>query len=127
MSAWQRWVRFNAVGGLGIVVQLAVITTAIHLAGVHYLVATTVGVAVAIGHNFAWHVWWTWRDRADGALAWRFAQFAGLNGLISLGGNAAVMTLLVGGAGWPIVPSNLLAIVTCGLANYWLTDRVVFA
>jgi putative flippase GtrA len=36
------------------------------------------------------------------------------------------MTLLVGGAGLPPVPANLVAIVVCSVANYWLADRVVF-
>lgn len=125
MSFWRRWLRFNAVGALGIAVQLGVIAVAAEF--VHFLPATILGVATAVAHNFAWHAWWTWSDRADAALARRFLQFAGINGLISIGGNALVMSLLVGGAGWPVVPSNLLAIATCGLANYWFTDRVVFA
>jgi putative flippase GtrA len=55
-----------------------------------------------------------------------FARFVAANGLVSIGGNVAVMTVLVGGAHVPIVPANAVAIALCSLANFWLADRVVF-
>jgi putative flippase GtrA len=48
------------------------------------------------------------------------------NGLVSIGGNLAAMAVLVGGAHVPVVPANVAAIALCGLANFWLADRLVF-
>jgi putative flippase GtrA len=56
-----------------------------------------------------------------------FARFAASNGLVSLAGNLLLMQLLVGTAGLPILAANLLAIGACGLLNFWLADRLVFA
>ena len=58
-----RWLAFNGVGALGVIVQLAVLALLVHGASVHYLVATAIAVEAAVLHNFAWHQRWTWRDR----------------------------------------------------------------
>jgi putative flippase GtrA len=93
-----------------------------------YRIATAAGVVAAVLHNYAWHCRWTWADR-ESAGQRRYgtlARFAVTNGAVSLAGNLVVMTVLVGGAGVPPVPANLVAIVVCSLANYWLADRIVF-
>lgn len=127
MSRLRRFVRFGGVGLGGVVVQLTVITALTHLLHLHYAVATPLAVATAIVHNFAWHRHWTWRDRAgDRSLARTFAAFVMANGLVSLVGNQAVMMLLVGHFGLPPVPSNLVAIGACTVANFALADIVVF-
>ena len=62
-----RWIKFNLVGGMGIVVQvlvLLVLKTGLHL---HYLVATALAVEAAVIHNFLWHERFTWADRAGRA------------------------------------------------------------
>jgi putative flippase GtrA len=129
MIGWHRFARFNAVGALGIGVQLATLWTLVETANLPVIVATVMAVGAAILHNFVWHLRWTWRDRrlsiaqAPAALA----KFVAANGLVSLAGNAAIMAVLVTGAGWPPVPANLVAIAACGLTNYWLGDTVVFA
>ncbi len=58
------WVRFNAVGIIGLVVQLLVLAVLLRF-GLHYLVATTVAVEAAVLHNFLWHERWTWSERAS--------------------------------------------------------------
>jgi dolichol-phosphate mannosyltransferase len=128
MTPWRRFLRFNLVGALGIGVQLTGLWVLVEVGRAPYLVATAVAVSAAIVHNFLWHVWWTWRDRpARGrAVALRFGRFVLANGLVSFAGNLGVMTLLVGGAGLSALPANLIAIATCGLANFWLGDTVVF-
>ena len=93
-----------------------------------YLVATVVAVVATVVHNFLWHWRWTWDDRdlspveAVGA----FGRFALSSGSVSLAGNLLVMPLLVGSAGVAPVPANLVAIVICGLLNFWLADHVAF-
>lgn len=128
MPGLVRFTRFNAVGVAGIGVQLAVLSALVHLAGVNYLLATALAVAVALAHNFWWHLRWTWRDRrpVGRRVLVAFGMFAGSNGLVSLGGNLALMPVFVEALGLPAIPANVLAIAACGLLNFALSDRVVF-
>jgi putative flippase GtrA len=147
-------VRFSGVSALGVGVQIAVVAVLASACHVDYRAATLAGVATAIVHNFVWHRRWTWGDaraatggrpytghaqrgdrgrpdagdgrRAAGGTATAFARFVAANGLVSIGGNLAAMAVLVGGAHVPVVPANVAAIALCGLANFWLADRLVF-
>jgi putative flippase GtrA len=125
MTPWRRFVAFNVIGLAGVAVQLAGLLFLTHVAGMHYLTATAVAVMLSVTHNFLWHRRWTWRDR-EGAPAATFARFVLANGTISLAGNLGVMATLVTGAGVPPVAANAVAIVLCGLVNFWLGDAVVF-
>ena len=62
-GAFVRWLKFNAVGGMGILVQLgalALLKSGLHL---DYLPATALAVEVTVLHNFLWHERFTWADR----------------------------------------------------------------
>jgi putative flippase GtrA len=125
----RRWVTFNAVGLIGVGVQLAVIGALVRWTPVPYLIATTAGVEAAILHNFLWHERWTWRDRPSPApfvRLERLRRFHVVNGVISLAGNLAIMTLLYGLCGVPVILSNLAAIAACSLLNFALSDTAVF-
>lgn len=128
MEGMGRWLRFNGVGAMGMGVQVGTIALLTGTCRADYRVATAAGVAAAVLHNYAWHRRWTWADRegADRRPYATLARFAVTNGAVSLVGNLAVMTMLVGGAGVPPVPANLVAIAVCSLVNYWLADRIVF-
>ena len=128
MSGWslvRRFLRFNAVGALGVGVQLVSLWLLTSVAAVHYMVATAVAVSLAVVHNFVWHRLWTWRDRdVDMVRAW--TRFVLTNGLLSVASNLGVTTALVAGAHAHPVVANAVAIVTSGLLNFWLGDVVVF-
>ncbi len=123
-----RWLRFNAVGGAGIVVQLAVLAALTRLAGVPYMLATAFAVEAAVLHNFAWHSYWTWADRParGAAMLNALRRFHLSNGLVSIAGNLLLMRLLCGVLGIDPLFANLLAIAGCSLANFFLADRLVF-
>ena len=128
MNPARRFLRFNAVGALGIGVQLATIWAMTDVAGVPYVAATIIGVSLAIAHNFFWHLRWTWGDRllTGSRAAQAFLSFVVANGVVSFGGNLIVMIALVDGAGVAVLPANLGAIALCGLVNFWLGDHFVF-
>ncbi len=67
MNAFIRWGKFNVVGAMGMVVQLAALALFSRLAPGHYLYASAAAVELAVLHNFVWHVRYTWRDRRDGS------------------------------------------------------------
>jgi putative flippase GtrA len=128
MKVLERFARFNAVGALGIGVQLTGLWVLVELWGVNYALATPAAVALAIVHNFFWHQRWTWSDRrthgAGAALA--FARFVGTSGAVSILGNFAVTLVLVSGAGLGPLIANPIAIAACGLINFAMSSRFVF-
>lgn len=124
----RRFLRFNLVGAIGIVVQLGVLEL-LRRTGMDYLIATVLAVEAAILHNFVWHERYTWRDRVGALrseLLARLVRFHLTNGAVSLVGNALAMRWLVGGLHFPVLPANLIAIAACCVLNFLLSDRVVF-
>ncbi|MGO9402249.1 MAG: GtrA family protein [Terriglobales bacterium] len=124
-----RWVKFNAVGGIGIGVQLVALAVFRSLLRLDYLLATGLAVEIAVIHNFLWHERFTWADRpAEGPVhsLVRLSKFNVSNGAVSIVGNLVLMRLLVGELGLNYVASNLIAIVFCSLLNFVLGDRFVF-
>jgi putative flippase GtrA len=122
------WLKFNAVGALGITVQLGVLAFVKSGIGLHYLPATAIAVETAVLHNFVWHERWTWseRTRSTRGMLKRLARFHVANGVVSICGNLALMWLLVAGVGIGYFVADLLAIATCSIANFWASDRFVF-
>jgi putative flippase GtrA len=124
-----RWLKFNAVGGLGIAVQLGVLLclkSGLHL---NYLPATALAVEAAVVHNFLWHERYTWADRVRPS--WekslpRLLRFNLTTGFISIAGNLALMKLLVGCGHMNYLVANGVAIVLCSMANFLVSEGWVF-
>ena len=125
-STAMRWLKFNFVGGIGIVVQLLALF--VLKAGLHcnYLIATALAVEITVIHNFLWHERFTWVDRS-GAGFTRFLKFNLTTGLFSIGGNLLLMKLLVGLGHMNYLPANGIAITACSVVNFLVSDGFVFA
>ena len=121
-----RWLKFNAVGAVGLAVQLGVLWLLERVAGVQYLLATVLAVEVAVLHNFVWHQLWTWRGRPKESVWRRLLRFHLANGLVSLVANFGLMALFVGGLGLRVMPANLLSVGLAGLLNFGLAEVWVF-
>ena len=124
-----RWIKFNAVGAGGIVVQLATLSVFRSWLKLDYLLATGLAVEIAVVHNFLWHERFTWADRPATRCfrsLFRLVKFNASNGAVSMVGNLGLMRLLVGEVKLNYVASNLVAIVVCSLVNFLLSDRLVF-
>ena len=127
MNTLIRWGKFNLVGVAGMAVQLALLAAFNRLTPGHYLIATVAAIEITLLHNFAWHVRYTWRDRPDrSALAVRLLRFHLSNGLVSLIGNVSLMRVLVGHAHLPVLAANVIAIVSCSIVNFALSDLWAF-
>jgi len=122
-----RWLRFNLVGAMGMVVQLAALALFNRLWAGHYLVASAAAVELAVLHNFVWHLHYTWRDRRGVSAFAQLLRFHLSNGLVSLLGNLALMRLLIHGAHLPLLAANIIAILCCSLANFCLGNTWAFA
>jgi putative flippase GtrA len=125
-SSWIRWLKFNAVGGIGILVQLGSLVFLRSYLALNYLLATALAVEITILHNFFWHERFTWSDRKSAARLQRLAKFNLSNGAISLVGNVAIMKLLVGTLEMDYFVANVLSIAVCSTANFLVADRAVF-
>jgi putative flippase GtrA len=126
---FRRWLKFNAVGLIGIGVQLAALAALRSLLHLDYLVATVLAVETAVLHNFLWHERFTWADRPAGRFRHatvRLVRFNASNGLVSILGNVLLIRLLVGGLGMQYFVANLIAIAACSLVNFLLSDCFVF-
>ena len=126
-----RWLKFNAVGAMGIGVQLAALTFYKEVFAMHYLTATVLAVETAVLHNFAWHERWTWRERTRAApgrrsLAGRLLRFNFSNGLVSILSNLVFMRLFVGYLGLHYLVASLISIAITSVANFLLSEMFVF-
>jgi putative flippase GtrA len=123
-----RWSKFNAVGALGMLVQLGALAAFNRMAAGHYLLATAAALEVTLVHNFIWHLHYTWRDRREGSRPLApFLRFHLSNGMVSLVGNLALMRIMVQQLRLPVLAANAIAILFCSVINYCLGDRWVFA
>ncbi len=129
-----RWLKFNFVGAIGVVVQFSALFLMKGLFHLNYLASTAVAVEAAVVHNFVWHEQFTWSDRvtSDGvprslrrSLA-RFARFNLSTGAVSIVGNLALMRLMVGEAHLNYLLANAIAIALCSIANFLVSDVWVF-
>jgi putative flippase GtrA len=123
-----RFLRFNIVGAAGIGVQVFAVWLLADRMRLPISLATVAAVGAAVVHNYCWHRVWTWADRQRSDPAFlEFLLFAGANGLVSLAGNVAIVTALTAFTRVGAVPASLIAIASCGVVNYWVADRAVFA
>jgi putative flippase GtrA len=124
-SGFVRWMKFNAVGAVGIGVQLAVLTALKSGVGLNYLLATALAVEAAVLHNFYWHERFTWADRPAKDRLHCLLKFNLTTGLFSIVGNVVFTKLLVR-AGLTYLTANAISIALCSLINFALNDRLVF-
>src|ERR1700722_2342987 len=126
-----RWVKFNLVGAIGIVVQFATLFFLKSVLHFDYLLATALAVEAAVIHNFIWHERYTWADRVETLPSVRrsvvrWLRFNVSTGGVSILGNLALMKLLVGFGGMNYLVANGIAIVLCSLANFLVSEEWVF-
>jgi len=136
-----RWLKFNAVGAMGIAVQFACFGLLFSLLRIDYMAATALAVEAAVLHNFVWHQRFTWKERAAGGIggkaggeaggipsetAMRLLRFHAGNGLVSILGNLALMRALVGGMHLNHYLATGISIATCSLLNFAVSEWFVF-
>ncbi len=122
----KRWLRFNAVGLMGMGVQLTFIAVLVRLVKMHYLPATALAVEAAILHNFLWHMKWTWPHRPVFGLS-TLLRFNVAVGAVSIPGNLWLAYILVSIGSLDPVLANFISIITLSLTNFLVCDNFVFS
>jgi|SRR5678815_1858945 dolichol-phosphate mannosyltransferase len=128
-TAIVRWLKFNAVGAMGIVVQLLTLALLLRVLEFHYLLATLLAVETSVIHNFFWHWRWTWADRrSDGFrhMSATLLRFNLSNGMISLFGTVLCTGILTGMLKVNPLLANVLSLGPCCVINYLVSDRLIF-
>ncbi len=127
-STFARWIRFNVVGTVGILVQFGALFMLKSEFRLNYLVATVLAVETAVVHNFLWHERFTWADRNlnERFPARRFFRFNVTTGAFSIIGNVVLMRLLAGQLQMNYLVANAIAIALCSLANFFVSNEWVF-
>jgi putative flippase GtrA len=124
---WARWWKFNAVGAIGVVVQLAASAFFYRVLELGLVWSPALAVECAVLHNFLWHERWTWRDRArSGSPSGRLLRFNLSAGLISIVCNVAGTPFLVGKLGVRYLVANIACIAVGALANFFAADWFAF-
>jgi putative flippase GtrA len=122
-----RWLKFNAVGGIGISVQLTALVLLKSEAHLPISLATALAVEAAVTHNFFWHERFTWADRQNSAnRIKRFLKFNFTAGAFSIAGNTLLTVALANGLHIHYFLANCIAIALCSLGNFLVNDRFVF-
>jgi putative flippase GtrA len=125
---WRRWGVFNLVGLLGFALQLTMLFIFKSVLAMGYVKATAVAVECAVLHNFIWHEFFTWRDKAPfrSGVPGRLFRFHLANGMISIMGNLAITWVLVEQARCPYLLANAISVAICSVVNFVAGDRFVF-
>lgn len=107
---WLQLVRFAVVGASGYVINLAVFTATVHLAGIDYKIAAVLAFLVSVANNFWLNRHWTFDARGGhaGFQAVRFFTISVAAFLFSY----VVLLVLVEDAHLPKVLAQAIAIVT---------------
>ena len=125
-AVFHRFVKFSAVGAVGVIVQTVTLAVLLRVGGMHYLLATALAVEASVLNNFVWHRRWTWADRPASCATLVLLRFNATNGAMSLIGNLALMFILVSVLKLNPYASNLITIGICSFVNFALADRFVF-
>jgi putative flippase GtrA len=110
-SNWEQLAKFCVVGAAGYVVNLAVYTALLELAGLHYLPAAIGSFLVAVTSNYTWNRLWTFRGQR-GHVAYQGLRFLVVS-TMALGANLLVLHLLVqSGVGEILAQAIAIVLVT---------------
>jgi dolichol-phosphate mannosyltransferase len=121
-----RCLRFTAVGGVGVLVQLLVLAFLKSVLHMHYLIAAGLAVEFTVLHNYIWHDRFTWVDRRPERRFMRALKFNLTTGLSSMDGNVILMTLFVGSMHLGCLLANTFTIAIGAAVNFLISDRFVF-
>ena len=122
-----RMSRFAAVGALGTLLNLAVMWSLVHGAGVHYVSAAVIATEVAIVHNFLMQERFVFRDLRSGRhrMPWRFVQSLLYNNVDTVV-RIPVLVLLVERLSLPSTLAQAVTLVFAFVARFCFVSLVVY-
>jgi putative flippase GtrA len=113
---WFQLVRFSMVGAIGYVINLAVYSTLVVVADLHYVPAAAFAFCVAVTNNFVLNRHWTFQATARRA-TFQAPRFLAVS-LLALAFNLIVLELLVGVVGIDKIVGQAAAILAATPLNF---------
>jgi dolichol-phosphate mannosyltransferase len=121
----QRAVRYGVVGVGGTLVDLAVLTALVELAGLPVLVANAFSFSAAVAHNYVLNRIWTFGDREHFPGVITAPAFV-IGALVGLGISEAGLFALVHAAGLHYLPAKLVMVGAVFAWNYMFNSTITF-
>ena len=115
-----RFLSFMSVGGVGMVVDLAV--TFALLGRLSPLAANAVGWSVAVTHNFAGN-WWLTFGQPDGSLPRQYGTYVGAHAL-TFGVRAVVLSGILAASALPATVATLGGVAAAAGVNFLVSERI---
>jgi len=126
-SSLEAMVRFCAVGGVGVLLNLIILTFLVDVVGLWYMLAATITFFVVALNNFTWNKLWTFRDRRRSplVLSKQLLKFI-VASTVALGINLGVLYTMVEYFGLWYILGQLFSICVAVIANFSLNALWVF-
>ncbi|MBS1262350.1 MAG: hypothetical protein MAG453_01695 [Calditrichaeota bacterium] len=126
-----RFLKFGAVGLLGVGVNMGVFAILHGAAEVADYIARVLAIEIAVLHNFTWNFFWTWSDRGRSLrnLPRRLLKYHGstfLSSFVITLATGALADWLLGDTPYADYLSHLIGIGAGMITNYLLSDLWVF-
>jgi putative flippase GtrA len=112
---------------MGFVLQAAMLSVLVRWACLGTAAAVTIAVLTAVSHNFFWHEYFTWPGLPREDRWRRWVTFHVSTGIMSVVSNVAVTMTVAGVTGLPLVAANAVAVALVSIANFWVSERVIFS
>ncbi len=113
---WRQLVKFVIVGGSGYAANLLVFTLGVNVLELHHLIAASLAFVVAVSNNFWWNRHWTFGAGGESA-RFQAPRFFAVS-TAAFVAQAAMLELLVVGAGSPEVIAQAISVVAATPLNF---------
>ena len=129
-----KYIKFSAIGGLGAVINTAILWTASEIFSVYYLVASVLAFSVAVTSNYFLNRKWTYRSK--GNMPKQYSQFLTVS-VFGLLLNLVILKGIVDGAmpaleigkdktGLYLVAANMITILVVSIFNFLVNSFWTF-
>ena len=129
-----KYIKFSAIGGLGAVINTAILWTASEVFGIYYLLGSVIAFCVAVTSNYYLNRRWTYRSK--GSVPRQYTQFLAVS-ICGLALNLVILKGIVDGAmpfldiskdktGIYLVIANLITIFGVSIFNFLLNSIWTF-
>ncbi|NIN62462.1 MAG: hypothetical protein GTN46_05005 [Gammaproteobacteria bacterium] len=124
-----RFIKFGAVGGSGIFVNMGFLWFFTEIVGLYYLISSVLAIALAMISNFIWNDLWTWWDCGEPGIKpylIRMAKFILVSSVAAYIGNLGVLWILTHFFHIYYLISNLIGIAVGTVLNYSVNNFWTF-
>ncbi|MBU7004246.1 MAG: glycosyltransferase family 2 protein [Theionarchaea archaeon] len=126
-SSFKTLVKFCIVGGIGVLLNLAILSLLVDYVGLWYMLAAVITFFIVAVNNFVWNKIWSFRDLRGGIriITSQITKFVG-SSLVALGINLSVLYTMVEFLGVWYILGQIVAICFAVVANFALNSLWVF-